>query len=278
MQKTAFIFDVDGVLLDPLEKRITVPDLMPALAAALKRGAIIALNTGRSLDTLDEKVLPFLNQAIADEQITDPRIFVAAEKGAVWSIRSPSGDFARFRNEEVSVPAELQTEVQALVRTQFASTMFFDETKTAMISVEMRDHADHEKFREEQHVLNEAFRDMLSKRNLTSRFRIDPTIIATDIESIELGKHEGIRRLLSWLESQKIPCEKFFAFGDSTSDLPMAEELKRREKNFEFVFVGDDRLLDGKSLEFPVRRVGGLCQGTLRALRELSADSSSPQE
>ena len=56
-------------------------------------------------------------------------------------------------------------------------------------------------------------------------FRIDPTIISTDIESVRLGKDLGASRAIEWLRAHGTMPESWRTVGDSRTDYAMADWL-----------------------------------------------------
>ncbi len=105
------------------------------------------------------------------------------------------------------------------------------------------------------------------------KYKVDATSIATDVESGYIGKALVADRFLQFLRDKGIKPEKFVAFGDSISDLEMADELLRRNQQAEFVYVGPEEKLEearakGKIKDDEViRNVGGFTKGTLEYLR-----------
>ena len=73
-------------------------------------------------------------------------------------------------------------------------------------------------------------------------FRIDPTVISTDIESVMLDKNFGARRALAQFAASGDLPRRWRSVGDSRSDYKMADEL--HEQGFEVAHV-DVRPADG---------------------------------
>ena len=121
----------------------------------------------------------------------------------------------------------------------FANEMFFDETKQAMISVEQRTDVSAADFRARQPTFNTAAFAIMVKHGLGVRFddqqspdasgqipyRLDATIISTDIESVTLDKDHAARRALAYF-AQSGPLPRLWrSVGDSRSDYRMADHL-----------------------------------------------------
>jgi hypothetical protein len=137
----------------------------------------------------------------------------------------------------LALPAAVADEVRALVAARFSDTMFFDETKRAMISVEQRTDVPRETYMALQDTFQDLAFDIVVRHGLGIRwgdrqvadaaglvpFRIDPTIISTDIESVLLDKDRGAERALDhFAESGDLPAV-WRSVGDSRSDYKMAD-------------------------------------------------------
>ena len=149
--------------------------------------------------------------------------------------------------------------------------MFYDETKTTMISVEMIDLYDVMTFRKEQKLLTEELAYLLKQNNLHTQLKIDPTTIGTDIENIHVGKGFATDRILELLKKKSIKPKQFIAFGDSPSDIEMAKKLHERNLAFTFIFVDNKGELKGVKYPFPiVYTKNRFDKGTLEFLGEHS--------
>jgi len=146
--------------------------------------------------------------------------------------------------------------------------MFFDSTKKTMISVEMHDGYDIARFAEEQARLKVDLSKILAEAGQDRIYNIDPTTIATDVESPHVGKAFGADRFLQFLKDRDIKPMQFKAFGDSASDFEMADELGRRNKPTDFVYVGDKSKLDTVKKDYKVEYVPGFDKGTLEYLSQ----------
>ncbi|MFI5265542.1 MAG: HAD family hydrolase, partial [Candidatus Levyibacteriota bacterium] len=139
--------------------------------------------------------------------------------------------------------------------------------KTTMISVEMKDGFDNDVYSKQQKILHEKIEQLLSLpeyKNL--KLRIDPSQISLDIQPQGAGKHLGAVRIEKWLQENNYKPEKVIMFGDSPSDIEMAEELEDRFL-CEFVFVNDSAKLDTKNLTCKVVFTkASFTQGTLEYL------------
>ncbi|MDP2736772.1 MAG: hypothetical protein U1C56_01440 [Candidatus Curtissbacteria bacterium] len=236
---SVWLFDVDGVLTDPREKKVTESELFDEIIKRLEAGEPVAFNTGRDLGFVQTKVIDELLKRVDKKLLKN--LFAVAEKGALWAKFSEDGMESENIDETISVPEEVKQEVRELIKTKYSDCMFFDETKRTMISIEMVHNGDLEEFHIRRSELLKDLENILEEFELQNDYAIDPTVIATDIQSVNVGKNLGAVRFLDWLNSRGIVAEKFFCFGDSKSDLAMAEEIYNQGGKVQFVFVGDKK-------------------------------------
>jgi HAD superfamily hydrolase (TIGR01484 family) len=266
--KTAWIFDVDGVLSDPEHK--TIDDkFIDFILHKLAKGEPVALNTGRSIDWVIEKLVhPLLEKT--DDKTIIARFFVVGEKGGTWMKYDSEGNMHRNKDDSFRLSAELRERMKNMVEEKFSDCVFLDDTKETMISIEMKTSYHVEKFAERQKDLNAEMKKII--KEIGNGHKMDPTIIATDIEDVRVGKALGTKRILRWLDENGIEPGRFIAFGDSVSDLEMAGELEEQGKQVTFVYVGDSEKLKKAEEEGKVKnkaiieQVGGFTKGTLRYL------------
>lgn len=246
----AWIFDVDGVITNPLEKRVTQPQILDAIIEKLKRGEPVALNTGRSLSWMMDRVINPLLEKIENKTILR-NFFAVGEKGGMWLTFENNGEMIEHRDESIKVPQELQDEVRKIIERDYSDSMFYDGSKETMISTEMKDGHSLEEFKSAQKKLKQKLDELLFQRRLKGMFKIDPTTIATDIENSHVGKHFAIERILAFLKQRGIKPKQFITFGDSKSDVPMAQRLHQMGLPVQFIFVGNSSQLEGEDLPFP---------------------------
>ena len=251
---TAYIFDVDGVISDPGEKRPTMEGILDIIADKLAKNEPVAFNTGRSLSWMIERVITPLLAKVVDKKSLQ-NFFAVGEKGGTWLTFDENGKIEEYKDASISVPLGLQQEIKELIESDFSTTTFFDDSKLTMISTEMIDGLSQEKreqlYRPDQQKLIHLLENILKNSNLENDFRIDPTTIATDIENKHVGKDFAIKRIVKWLRDIGIKPQKYIAFGDSKSDIPMAEELHKQGLSVDLVFVGD-KPINPDDFPFPV--------------------------
>lgn len=230
------LLDVDGPIASPVTRAITTPSIVTDLTLLAGAGVPIAFITGRSAAFIRDEVITPLVAAGLPENL---RMYGVCEKGAVWFPISPAGMGEIVVDDSVALPEAVVNELRTLVEEQFSDTMFFDATKQAMVSVEQRTDVDSATFRAAQPAFNAAAFEIVARHGLGVRycdeerpdadgnvpFRLDPTIISTDVESVTLDKDHGAKRALAFFaESGPLP-EVWRSVGDSRSDYLMADHL-----------------------------------------------------
>jgi hypothetical protein len=233
------LLDIDGPIASPVTRSIAIPSIIDDLIALTAAGVPIAFITGRSDAFVREQVMQPLFAAGLGDALAVPgaRMFAVFEKGAAWATIGTDGMGATQVDRTVAVPEALIERVRAIHAAEFDDTMFWDDTKYAMISIEQRTDVDSARFHEAQHRLNDAAFAAAVELGLGMRlrdaavpnadgavpWRIDPTIISTDIESVTLDKDKGAERALQhFAEGGALPT-LWRSVGDSRSDYLMAD-------------------------------------------------------
>lgn len=241
MHNLGLLLDVDGPIASPTTRTIAIYSIVSDLVALAASGVPIAFITGRSDAFIRQQVIAPLREAGLDDALaTDgARMFAVFEKGAAWSPVTAAGMGEVTVDHSVALPDAVVDDVRALVAAEFADTMFFDETKRAMISVEQRTDVKHGAYVAAQPVFEDAAYGILVKHRLGVRygdrsspdergevpFRLDPTIISTDIESVLLDKDRGAERALAHFATTGPLPRRWRTVGDSRSDYLMADHL-----------------------------------------------------
>jgi hypothetical protein len=129
--------------------------------------------------------------------------------------------------------------------------MFFDETKRAMVSVEQHIEVASAEYLAEQKLFDADAMDLMARHGLgvvrldhhapnsddEVDYRVDPTIISTDIESVRLGKDLGASRAVELLAGQGITPQAWRTVGDSRTDYAMADWLHHNDHAVKHVDV-----------------------------------------
>jgi hypothetical protein len=237
--RLGLLLDVDGPIASPLSRTIAIPSIVADLVALAAEGIPVVFNTGRSDAFIREQVVgPLLAGGLA----AGGRVHAVCEKGAVWCSIGPQfadgmGDLTVA--DDLALPRDFADEMRELVRDEYADLVFFDETKHAMVSIEQLVDVDSAAYLARQPAFDAQAMAALERRGLGVRrlddvrpdehgavaWRVDPTIISTDIESDRSGKDLGAERALELLaEDGDLPLE-WRTVGDSRSDYAMADWL-----------------------------------------------------
>ena len=270
------LLDVDGPIASPVSRSIAIPSIARDLVELANGGVPIAFNTGRSDAFIRAEVLP---QLIAAGLENGTRVWAICEKGSVVVRITPAGFGDIDVDESLAVPTAFGDAVRELVRTSYEDVVFFDETKRAMVSVEQRLDVSAEEYAARRDAFDSDAASALEAHGLgyewgdrivtdasgSVPYRIDPTIISTDIESVRLGKDLGASKFLALLEADgaALPLS-WRTLGDSRTDYAMADWL--HEHGHDVVHV-DVRPADGvPETPYPVRHHSALIHDDAGAL------------
>lgn len=229
------LLDVDGPIASPVTRRVpaTIIHSLSTLAAA---GMPIAFITGRSHEFLrDHVVAELVQHGLA----ADARMYGVCEKGAVWFPITAQGVGEVEIDRGIALPSAIMGDLRRLVEQHHGATMFFDDTKHVMVSVEQRTDVPHEQYVHAQPAFNRAAFDLLVERGIGVRmgedeapdahgrveFRVEPTIISTDVESVTLDKDRAAERALDFFAGNGPLPVLWRSVGDSRGDYLMADHL-----------------------------------------------------
>ncbi|WP_422935312.1 hypothetical protein [Sinomonas sp. P47F7] len=243
----ALLLDVDGPIASPVSRTVR-PEIIGLLLELGSSGIPVVFNTGRSDTFIARQVMdPMLAAGMPDGL----RVHAICEKGATWFSYTSAGAGPVHVDHELAVPGEFAADMRDLVSTGYSDYMFFDETKRAMVSVEQRLEIANVTYREVQERFDMDAMSAMSRRGLGAvrldhhvpgdddslDFRIDPTIISTDIESVRLGKDLGASRACELLRRDGIVPQAWFTMGDSRTDYAMADWLHHNDHEVRHVDV-----------------------------------------
>src|SRR3989344_762157 len=213
----AWIFDVDGVITHPSKKIITEFEVLNYIIKKLEKGKPVVLNTGRSLEWIMDRVINLLLKKTKNKEIFN-RFFVVGEMGGVWLTFDKNGKIQKHVDRSLQFPKSLMKRVIQLVKAKYSKSMFFDDTKQTMFSIEMNEELPIDKYKKEQKVLVNDLSKIIKASDLNKNLRIDTTTIAADIMNKHVGKGFAVIRIIDWLKENELKPHKVFAFGDSKSD------------------------------------------------------------
>jgi hypothetical protein len=246
------LLDVDGPIASPVTRTVPVRiiDDLLTLAAA---GWPVIFNTGRSDAFIRQQVMePMLAAGIP----AGVRFHAVCEKGASWFSFDADGAGEIHVDRELALPSSFGDDIRDLVEEKYSGLMFFDETKLAMVSVEQSLDVSSADYLAGQAEFDADALDVLHSHDMGGSrlgrelpdsdgmigYRVDPTIISTDIESVRLGKDLGAERALALIEPLGAAPAAWRTVGDSRTDYAMADYL--HGKGFDVAHV-DVRPADG---------------------------------
>jgi hypothetical protein len=235
------LLDIDGPIASPVSRTIAIPSIIDDLVALAAAGVPIAFITGRSDTFVSEQVVAPLFAAGLGSALEVPgaRMFAVFEKGAAWASVTAAGLGTVEVDASIAVPADLVERIRAIHAARFADTSFWDDTKHAMVSIEQRVDVPAAVYKAAQHQLNAAAFDAavelgygisLGDRAVPDAdgavpWRLDPTIISTDLESVTLDKDKGAERALAYFRSLGALPTVWRSLGDSRGDYRMADHV-----------------------------------------------------
>jgi hypothetical protein len=241
------LLDVDGPVSSPATRTVA-PALLDDLAALLSAGVPVVLNTGRAVDFVQDRVLGPL---AARGPQPAARLHAVCEKGGVWTT---AGTAEVHTDDALRVPEVCRDLVEQLVATSYGDAVFVDRTKRVMATVEARTDLPEEEYRERQRAFDADLLAGMRDAGLGVRirgerhpdadgrtpWRIDPSVIATDVESAASGKALGAARALALLADDGPVPRTWHTVGDSRSDYAMADHLHAEGHAVTHVDVGPE--------------------------------------
>jgi hypothetical protein len=241
------LLDVDGPVSSPATRTVA-PDLLDDLAALLAAGVPVVLNTGRAVDFVRDRVLgPLADRGLQPAA----RLHAVCEKGGVWTT---AGAEEVHADDALRVPEVCRDLVEQLVATSYGDAVFVDRSKRVMATAEARTDVSEEVFRERQRAFDADLLAGIRDAGLGVRlrderhpdtdgrtpWRIDPSVIATDVESAASGKALGAARALALLADDGPLPRAWHTVGDSRSDYAMADHLHAQGHPVTHVDVGPE--------------------------------------
>lgn len=243
----ALLLDVDGPVASPVTRDVQ-PGIIADMLALAAAGIPVIFNTGRSDAFIRRQVM---EPMIAAGMPAGTVIHAVCEKGAVWFSYTGAGSGPVHVDEELAIPRAFGDDVRRLVAEDYSTHMFFDETKRAMVSVEQHVAVANSDYRAEQELFDADAMELMARHGLgvirldhhapdsddRIDYRVDPTIISTDIESIRLGKDLGASRAVELLAAHGITPQAWRTVGDSRTDYAMADWLHHNDHSVKHVDV-----------------------------------------
>jgi hypothetical protein len=222
MPALGLLLDVDGPIASPDSRTIGIDAITHDLIAIANAGNPVVFNTGRSDAFIREVVLDVL---LAAGLAPDAPVHAVCEKGASWFSLENGAAGTVHVDETLTVPADYGRAIHDLVVTEYADTMFWDDTKLTMVSVEQRVEVAREVYGAAQKRFDLTAQAELDIRGLAETFRLDPSIISTDVEHRRVGKDLGASRALELVIAHGDAPDTWRTAGDSRGDYAMADWL-----------------------------------------------------
>ncbi|WP_426939167.1 hypothetical protein ACQCSV_03730 [Pseudarthrobacter sp. S3] len=243
----ALLLDVDGPVASPVTRDVK-PDIIADLVALATAGIPVIFNTGRSDAFIRGQIM---EPMIAAGMPAGTVIHAICEKGAVWFSYTAAGPGPVHVDRDLAVPKAYGDDVRRLVAEDYSKHMFFDETKRAMVSVEQHIEVPSTDYLAEQKLFDSDAMELMARHGMgvvrlehhapnsddDVDYRVDPTIISTDIESVRLGKDLGASRAVELLAARGITPQAWRTVGDSRTDYAMADWLHHNDHSVKHVDV-----------------------------------------
>ncbi|MCI3926645.1 hypothetical protein MO973_41375 [Paenibacillus sp. TRM 82003] len=230
------LLDVDGPVASPVTRTVSAPGLLGSLLELLAAGVPVVFNTGRSDRFLRENVVgPLLAEGLPE----GARLHAVCEKGAVHFSITADGAGPLHVDADLAVPPAAVEALESMARRDFADTMFVDPGKHAMVSIEQRVEVPSADYLAAQERFDAAAVELMTGLGMGVEhrgerspdaagrvgWRVDPTIISTDVESVLLGKDRGADTALRLLAADGPLPRAWRTAGDSRTDYAMADRL-----------------------------------------------------
>lgn len=270
--KLMFVFDIDGVITNPDTKEPN-KKIIERIGADLNQELPVALITGRSINWIENNIMPILKTTIENNQKLD-LLFTSGEKGSV-SVEYVNGEPVKKIDENIMMPVQLMSEVKKIIQ-PYTDFIFYDETKETMISIEIKGGEDDKKIEKQKEVLfliGIQLKKIIENFDFKDLLKIDLTEIAVDLQFKSQSKKISTRHILDWLKGKNINPFSYIVIGDSPSDAEAAEEFFTQGCDITFGYVGKKNI---QKQPFKTKIASEYFdQGTLEILDEVLKDKNN---
>lgn len=241
-----WVFDVDGVITDPITKTIIHPQIIEKIEEQLSQKIPVCFNTGRSSEWIQKTIIPHFKTNTPLEYL-----FSACEMGNVTLQFNKDNSPTEIVHSADLIPSQLSATIKEIVASSYLDSMFVDETKKSILTIEMKDGFAQDHYEELQSKLSGEIRIILKNYHPGIHVRPSSSSIAIDIKPITSNKELGAKQILTWLKIKKLNLGQFqfITFGDSVSDLQMAKLFVSQKLSTTFVYVGEDQI--NQSTKYP---------------------------
>ena len=255
------IFDIDGVITDPSTKKIGSINIIRHLESRLEKNIPVCFNTGRSSVWVRENIISSFSPETPLELL-----YCVCEMGEVVLEYDKDNHAKETVSSQNLIPLALKSTIREIVMSSYYETMFVDETKKVILTVEMKDGLSKSVYEKNQSRLSGEIRIILKNYHPNIHIRPSSSSIAIDIKPINSNKASGAAKILTWLRSKKVDKNiSIVALGDSASDLQMAEYFHSMNIPTKFIYVGNDNI-DISTNYKVIKTIAKYTEGTLEFL------------
>ncbi len=257
-----FVFDIDGVIVNLYTKKPD-PQILQKIAYFLSNNTPVSFVSGRSSLWVIKNVVQPIKEKLENPNSLD-NLLILGEFGSAISKYKDSKIISAFDDTQ-ALPFEFVNKASEITK-KYSDTVKIDETKQVEFSCEMKEGLDIEgDFGPVKKKLTKDYKKLISQFDMTDVLEVKEDTIGINIKSRDCNKENAMKSLFSWISEKNLKIDKFYALGDSFSDLQMGQGLKKAEENFEFVFVGNEELPNPPP--FPIHKTGEKFEkGTLEFL------------
>lgn len=258
MHMQSWIFDVDGVILNPQERKVTRPKIIDEILERLARQDSVAIITGRSLPKLQQEVISLIEAHEAHPNFLD-KLYIAGEFGGVYATYNVGRQEQNMHQESV-LPTSLVTQLRQVTQ-PFLDCVYIEDKKVVFSVESLAEKI--ELFNQKKEALIRAYEQLIQESNLSETVEVLPDRIAVNVRSKYANKYRATELYLDWLETKNYIPEAYTVFGDSASDLEMGQALNDHSLSFTFVYTGNKEEIATRTNTFPIIFTEKLCdEGT----------------
>ncbi len=258
---TVYIFDIDGVITD--QDQNVNPKVIEKIATLLP--SPVAFVTGRPPAYIRKNIIDPLQANASDPKLIE-NVYIEAEFGGV-KMSFENGIENKEIRIELEPPKEL-IEKGREIAARYPEVTWF-EPKENTISLSCIPGKSLETFHKDQEKIIPEFEKFLKETGLDAEFDVQKDMLGSNIRHKGMNKSTATANVIGWLSKRGQAKARYYGFGDSKGDLEIAAELKKQGKDFEFIFVGEEKDL-GDTQDLPVKITNKkFDQGTLEYLNLL---------
>lgn len=234
-----WIFDVDGVITNLQTRKVEHPEILDHIVQRLKSGEPVGIITGRELEWLRIGVVKEIENLVEDKNLLD-LLCIECEFGGI-SVRHENGDSSKEKDKDFSIPQELISKLKEILSSEFGD-VFFDPGKETHFTAEIKHELNPKDYDDRKEELAQKLQKVVDEMGLSDEIEVHVDALAVNVKHKKLNKHLATDKFLKWLHGKNIEPEIYYVFGDSKTDLQIAEELHSQNKKVKFIYTGKDDL------------------------------------